>query len=192
LAVAVPPGEAGRGGGYSPHHSGLTPCSTSISKVFSDFQGFLGLPEKHNVEYVIVGGYAVGVHGFPRYTGDMDVFVGINGENAGRLVDVFREFGFASLGLKASDLLEPDTVVEVGREPMKIQVLTGIDGVTFDRCLSDRIMVNLSGLQVPFIGFESLLANKAASPRSKDRIDLEELTRLRDLQKKREIEREIE
>jgi predicted nucleotidyltransferase len=156
------------------------------------FQDFLGLLEKHKVEYVIVGGYAVGVHGFPRYTGEMDVFVGINGENAARLVDVFSEFGFESLSLKASDFLEPDTVVEVGREPMKIQVLTGIDGVTFDRCRSDQMMVNISGLQVPFIGFESLLANKAASPRSKDRIDLEELTRLRDLQKKREIEREIE
>jgi predicted nucleotidyltransferase len=156
------------------------------------FQDFLGLLEKHNVEYVIVGGYAVGVHGFPRYTGAMDVFVAISGENAGRLVEVFSEFGFASLSLKASDFLEPDTVVEVGREPMKIQVLTGIDGVTFDRCRSDRMMVNISGLQVPFIGFESLLANKAASPRSKDRIDLEELTRLRYLQKKREIEREIE
>lgn len=156
------------------------------------FQDFLGLLEKHNVEYVIVGGYAVGVHGFPRYTGAMDVFVAISGENAGRLVEVFSEFGFASLSLKASDFLDPDTVVEAGREPMKIQVLTGIDGVTFDRCRSDRMMVNISGLQVPFIGFESLLANKTASPRSKDRIDLEELTRLRDLQKKREIEREIE
>lgn len=156
------------------------------------FQDFLGLLEKHKVEYVIVGGYAVGVHGFPRYTGYIDVFVGISGQNAGRLVDVFNEFGFAFLSLKAGDFLEPDTVVEVGREPMKIQVLTGIDGVTFDRCRSDRMMVNISGLQVPFIGFESLLANKAASPRSKDRIDLEELTRLRDLQKKREIEREIE
>jgi len=156
------------------------------------FQDFLGLLEKHHVEYVIVGGYAVGVHGFPRYTGDIDVFVAISRENAGRLVDVFNEFGFASLSLKDSDFLEPDTVVEVGREPMKIQVLTGIDGVTFDRCRSDRMMVNISGLQVPFIGFESLLTNKASSPRSKDRIDLEELTRLRDLQKKREIEREIE
>jgi len=156
------------------------------------FQDFLELLEKHHVEYVIVGGYAVGVHGFPRYTGDIDIFVGISSENAARLVDVFNEFGFASLSLKAIDFLEPDTVVEVGREPMKIQVLTGIDGVTFDRCRSDRMMVNISGLQVPFIGFESLLANKAASPRSKDRIDLEELTRLRDLQKKREIEREIE
>jgi predicted nucleotidyltransferase len=156
------------------------------------FQDFLGLLEKHNVEYVIVGGYAVGVHGFPRYTGAMDVFVAISGENAGRLVEVFSEFGFASLSLKASDFLDPDTVVEAGREPMKIQVLKGIDGVTFDQCRSDRMIVNISGLEVPFIGFESLLANKTASPRSKDRIDLEELTRLRDLQKKREIEREIE
>jgi predicted nucleotidyltransferase len=156
------------------------------------FQDFLVLLEKHKVKYVIVGGYAVGVHGFPSYTGGMDVSVGISGENAARLVDVFDEFGFQSLSLEASDSLEPDTLVEVGREPMKIQVLTGIDGVTFDRCRSDRLMVNISGLQVPFIGFESLLANKAASPRSKDRIDLEELTRLRDLQKKREMEREIE
>ncbi len=156
------------------------------------FQDFLGLLEKHHVEYVIVGGYAVGVHGFPRYTGDMDVFVGISGQNAGRIVDVFNEFGFGTLGLKASDFLEPDTVVEVGREPIKIQVLTGIDGVTFERCRSDRIMVNISGLQVPFIGLESLLANKAASPRSKDRTDLEELTRLRELQKKHDIEREID
>ena len=156
------------------------------------FQDFLGLLEKHKVEYVIVGGYAVGVHGFPRYTGDMDVFVAISRENAGRLVDVFTEFGFASLNLKAGDFLEPDAVVEIGREPMKIQVLTGIDGISFDRCRSDRILVDISGLQVPFIGFDSLMANKAASPRSRDRIDLEELARLRDLQKERDGGRKIE
>jgi hypothetical protein len=155
------------------------------------FQDFLGLLERHKVEYVIVGGYAVGVHGFPRYTGDMDVFVAISRENAGRLLNVFAEFGFASLNLRAEDFLEPDTVVEVGREPMKIQVLTGIDGISFDQCRADRILVNVSGLQVPFIGFDALLANKAASPRSKDRIDLEELTQLKNLQKKRDIDREV-
>jgi predicted nucleotidyltransferase len=156
------------------------------------FQDFLGLLEKHRVEYVVVGGYAVGVHGFPRYTGDMDVFVAISRENAGRLLNVFAEFGFASLNLKAEDFLEPDTVVEVGREPMKIQVLTGIDGISFDQCRADRILVDVSGLQVPFIGFDALLANKAASPRSKDRIDLEELTRLRDLKRERDLGPEIE
>ena len=131
------------------------------------FHDFLGLLEKHNVEYVIVGGYAVGIHGFPRYTGGRDVFVDISAENAGRLVEIFDEFGLASLGLKAGDFLQPDTVVEVRREPMKIQVLTGIDGVTFDRCRSDQMMENVSGLQVPFIGFESLMANKAVSPGTK-------------------------
>jgi hypothetical protein len=156
------------------------------------FQDFLGLLEKHKVEYVVVGGYAVGVHGFPRYTGDMDVFVAISRENAGRLLNVFAEFGFASLELKAEDFLEPDTVIEVGREPIKIQVLTGIDGISFDQCRTGRILVDVSGLQVPFIGFDALLANKAASPRSKDRIDFEELTQLKNLQKKRDIEREIE
>ena len=69
-----------------------------------------------------------------------------------------------SLNLKAEDFLGPYMVVEIGREPMKIQVLTGIDGVSFDRCQSDRVVINLSGLPVPFIGFDSLLANKAASP----------------------------
>jgi hypothetical protein len=149
------------------------------------FLDFLGLLEKHKVEYVVVGGYAVGVHGFPRYTGDLDVFVAISRENAGRLLGVLAEFGFSSLKLTAEDFLEPDMVVEIGREPMKIQVLTGIDGVSFEKCRSDRLLVNISGVRVPFIGLDCLLANKAASPRNKDRIDLEELTRLRDLQRDR-------
>jgi len=156
------------------------------------FLDFLGLLAKHNVEHLVVGGYAVGVHGFPRFTCALDIFVAMSRENAGRLIDVFGEFGFASLNLKPEDFLEPDTVVEIGREPMKIQILTGIDGVSFDRCRRDSILVNVSGIQVPFIGLEALMANKAASPRSKDRIDLEELTRLRALQGNRDPDREID
>jgi hypothetical protein len=156
------------------------------------FLDFLRLLESHKVEFVVVGGYAVGVHGFPRYTGDLDVFVAINRENANRLIRVFKEFGFASLNLKPEDFLEADMVVEIGREPIKIQILTGIDGISFERCRNDRIVVNVSGTQIPFIGFDSLLANKAASPRNKDRIDLEELTRIRDLQQDRRVDREID
>jgi predicted nucleotidyltransferase len=156
------------------------------------FLDFLKLLESHKVEFVVVGGYAVGVHGFPRYTGDLDVFVEISRENAGRLIDVFKEFGFASLGLKPEDFLEADMVVEIGREPIKIQVLTGIDGISFGQCRNDRILVNVSGTQIPFIGLNALLANKAASPRNKDRIDLDELTRIRDLQQGRGVDREID
>ncbi len=156
------------------------------------FLDFLKLLESHKVEFLVVGGYAVGVHGFPRYTGDLDVFVAISRENADRLVGVFKEFGFASLNLKPEDFLEADMVVEIGREPIKIQVLTGIDGVSFGQCRNDRILLNVSGTKIPFIGFDSLLANKAASPRNKDRIDLEELTRIRDLQRDRDVDREID
>jgi predicted nucleotidyltransferase len=156
------------------------------------FLDFLRLLENHKVEFVVVGGYAVGVHGFPRYTGDLDVFVAISRENADRLIGVFGEFGFSSLNLKSEDFLEPNIVIEIGREPMKIQVLTGIDGISFEQCRIDRIFVDDSGLRIPFIGFDSLLANKAASPRNKDRIDLEELTRLRDLEKNRDQGQEID
>lgn len=150
------------------------------------FLDFLGLLAKHEVEYLVIGGYAVAAHGFPRFTGDLDVFVAIGRDNAQCLVDVFDEFGFASLNLNEEDFLEPDIVVEIGREPMKIQVLTGIDGITFDRCRADQMILEADGLRIPFIGLDSLLINKAASPRNKDRIDFEELTRLRDLQKEKE------
>jgi predicted nucleotidyltransferase len=148
------------------------------------FLDFLGLLEKHRVEYLVIGGYAVAAHGFPRFTGDLDVFVAISRENARHMLEVFAEFGFASLNLTEKDFLEPDIVIEVGREPMKIQVLTGIDGISFERCRADRIMVEAGGLQIPFIGLDSLLVNKAASNRAKDQIDFAELTRLQRLRER--------
>ncbi|MEY3000534.1 MAG: hypothetical protein RL648_748 [Verrucomicrobiota bacterium] len=144
------------------------------------FQAFIALLEKNKVRYLIVGGYAVGLHGFPRYTGDIDVFIAISEENARLVLKTFSEFGFGDLGLKESDFMEDEIVVEIGREPLKIQILTGIDGVTFEECWSDRISVQLSGLEVPFIGIDSLIRNKAATPRAKDKIDLQELRRIRD------------
>jgi hypothetical protein len=94
---------------------------------------------------------------------------------------LFAEFGFGDVGLVAADFLEADTVVEIGREPMKIQVLTGIDGVTFEQCYAGKVEFEDAGLRIPFIGLEELLKNKAASPRAKDRIDLEELQKARRL-----------
>lgn len=121
----------------------------------------------------------MGFHGFPRYTGDLDVFVAISKGNAERLVNVFAEFGFSDIGLAPSDFLETETIVEIGREPFKIQVLTGIDGVAFDACHERRVEFDDAGMRVPFISLDDLIANKAATRRSRDRIDLEELMRLR-------------
>lgn len=131
------------------------------------FLDFLKLLERHEVEFVVVGGYAVGVHGFPRYTGDLDVFVAISRENAERLVGVFKEFGFGSLDLKPEDFLERDTVIKIGREPIKIQVLTGIDGVSFERCRNDRIVLNVSGSEIPFIGFDSFSPTRPHLPEAR-------------------------
>lgn len=143
------------------------------------FREFLELLADNEVKYLVVGGYAVAVHGFPRYTGDMDVFIALNPGNAERVLRVFENFGFGGMGISEADFLEKDTIVEIGREPNKIQVLTGIDGVDFSSAYANRIEVDIQGLRVPFIGLDDLLQNKAASGRSKDLIDLEELKRIK-------------
>jgi len=147
------------------------------------FRDFIALLAKHGVEYLVVGGYAVGFHGFPRYTGDIDIFVAISERNAEGLIAVFSEFGFSDIGLKKSDFLDQGMIVEIGREPMKIQVLTGIDGVTFDACYRRRIIFDDGQAAIPFISLGDLIANKNAAPRPKDKIDLDELRRIRDEKK---------
>lgn len=142
-----------------------------------DFREFIALLEEAGVDYLIVGGYAVGLHGFPRYTGDIDFFVAVSKQNAEQLIGVFEKFGFGDIGLTEQDFLEEDFVVEIGREPRKIQVLTGIDGVEFADCYERRVEVQVDGLQMKFIGKEDLISNKRASGRSKDKLDVEELTK---------------
>jgi hypothetical protein len=144
------------------------------------FRDFIALLARHGVEFLVVGGYAVGFHGFPRYTGDLDVFVAISERNAVGLLAVFAEFGFSEIGLTKGDFLEQETIVEIGREPMKIQVLTGIDGVVFDACYRRRVIFNDGDASIPFISIDDLIANKEATPRAKDKIDAGELRRIRD------------
>jgi predicted nucleotidyltransferase len=124
-----------------------------------DFLEFIGLLENHGVDYLIIGGYAVALHGFPRYTGDIDFFVAVNPENAVKLMNVFNAFGFGDIGIDQNDFMQPNFVVEIGREPRKIQVLTGIDGVTFADCSSRRVEVDLQGMNLKFIGKEDLIRN---------------------------------
>jgi predicted nucleotidyltransferase len=143
-----------------------------------DFLEFIGYLEEEKVDYLVVGGYAVGLHGFPRYTGDIDFFVAVNDENSGRIVRVFDKFGFGDIGIVREDFLKKDHVVEIGREPRKIQILTGIDGVEFEKCLRGKVEIEINGKMVKFIGKDDLLINKAASGRAKDLIDLDELKKL--------------
>ena len=108
-----------------------------------DFKEFVELLNKNNVEYLIVGGYAVGIHGYPRYTGDLDIWINATRQNAHKMVAVLDEFGFSSFGLTEEDFIKSGNIIQMGYPPFRIDVLTKIDGVEFDACYKNKIIVNL-------------------------------------------------
>lgn len=140
-----------------------------------DFSEFIGLLRDHEVRFLVVGGYAVAAHGHPRYTGDLDVWVLVDPDNSERLVRALDDFGFGSVGLTVADFLTPDQVVQLGYPPLRIDLLTSIDGVTFAECFPRRLELPLGDVTVPFIGLEDLRRNKAASGRAQDMADLDAL-----------------
>ena len=145
-------------------------------KIPRDSKEFIELLNKNEVRYLIVGGYAVAFHGHPRMTGDIDFFVERSEENARKLAAVLTEFGFAGLGLTASDFLEPETIVQLGYPPNRIDLVTSISGVAFAQAWERRVGEEVDGVVMPFLGREDLLANKAASGRPKDLADLDALS----------------
>ncbi|MBU0677895.1 MAG: hypothetical protein KJ626_07230 [Verrucomicrobia bacterium] len=142
----------------------------------ADFREFLKLLNESEVQYLLIGGYAVGYHGYPRATADIDIWVAISQENASRLVDVFSRFGLSDPGLSPDLFLKPGKIIRMGVPPMRIEVLTEIDGVRFDECYADRITAEIDGQHVPLISIEHLRKNKRASGRHKDLDDLEHLS----------------
>jgi len=139
-----------------------------------DFKEFAELLNARGVEYLVVGGYALAAHGHPRYTGDIDFWVRHSAANLARLLLALDDFGFASLGLRLADF-DADTVVQLGQPPRRIDLLTAIDGVSFDACYARRERVQLSGLFLDIIGLEDFKTNKRATGRLKDLADLESL-----------------
>ena len=127
------------------------------------------------VKYLIVGGHAVAFHGRPRFTGDFDFFIERSAQNAARMAEVVSAFGFGSLGLKAEDFLEVGIVVQLGRPPNRIDLLTSIDGVEFSAAWQRKMEGKLDGIPAYFIGKEELLANKRATGRPQDLADAAEL-----------------
>jgi predicted nucleotidyltransferase len=140
-----------------------------------DFREFIELLIKHKAEYLIVGGYAVGVHGHPRYTGDLDIWLNPSPENAELILQSVREFGFSSFGLTQADFTKPGNVIQLGYPPLRIDLLTGIDGVTFVECYKNRKEVIIDDLKVNFIGYKDLLKNKKESGRPRDIDDIDNL-----------------
>lgn len=148
-----------------------------MEKLDPNFADFLKSLNAQCVEYLVVGGYAVGYHGFVRATGDLDVFVRPSAENAERLLAAFKDFGLDVPELTAAVFMEPGRIVRIGVPPVRLEVMNAISGVSFDDCFGQRIEESIAGLRICFIDRESLLVNKRAAGRPKDLADIDALTR---------------
>jgi predicted nucleotidyltransferase len=140
-----------------------------------DFKEFLVLLNSKDVEYLLIGGYAIAYHGYPRATGDIDLWIAMDVRNARKLVAALEEFGFASPELTVDTFLEVGRVVRMGVPPFRIEVLTTISGVDFATCYRRRLEDVIDGTPINIIALEDLKLNKAASGRAKDIDDLENL-----------------
>ena len=140
-----------------------------------DFKDFLKLLNSHKVKYLLIGGYAVGYHGYPRATSDMDIWIAIDSANAENLVEVLKKFGFDTPQLSKNLFLEENKIIRMGVAPIKIEILTSISGVDFKECYQNKIVDEIDGIQVDIIGLEQLKINKKASGRHKDLDDFENL-----------------
>jgi len=140
-----------------------------------DFKEFFQLLNKKEVSYLIIGGFAVAYHGYPRYTKDVDIWIMIDPDNAAKMAAVLKDFGFESLGLEEKDFLEQDTIIQLGYAPNRIDLIMGIPEVNFEDAYKRREEEEIDGVQLSFIGLEDLRAIKKASGRMQDLADLENL-----------------
>jgi predicted nucleotidyltransferase len=141
-----------------------------------DFREFIESLNKHNVRYLLIGGYAVALHGHPRYTKDLDIWIWMEDTNAANLLNALKDFGFSSLPLVIEDFLKPDQIVQLGFPPNRIDLITSPKGVDFNACYASREEIEIEGLKVKLIDLNNLKINKKATGRHQDLADLENLT----------------
>lgn len=144
-------------------------------EVQPDFKELLALFNDHRVSYLIVGGYALAFHGAPRFTGDLDILIKPDHENASRIVAALDAFGFASLGITESDFEQPDQVIQLGVAPVRIDLITSITGVSWDEAFTGRVVSSYGDVPVHYIGRQQFVLNKRATGRKRDLADLEAL-----------------
>jgi hypothetical protein len=138
-----------------------------------DFRDLLELFNAHKVEYMIVGGYALAFHGAPRYTGDIDIFIKSDAENAQRILSALDKFGFKSIGLTIEDFENPEKVVQLGVPPVRVDIITSLSGVTWEDAYSGRETGKYGDISVYYIGRKQFISNKRAIGRKKDLADIE-------------------
>jgi len=144
-------------------------------EVQEDFREFLELLNAHEVQFLIVGGYALAFHGAPRFTGDIDVFVKPDNANAKRIINALADFGFSSLNLTINDFKDQNKVIQLGLPPVRIDIITSISGVTWEEADASKEPGLFGDVSVSYIGKKQFITNKRATGRKKDLADIEAL-----------------
>jgi len=141
-------------------------------KVEKDYEELLKLLNKHKVKYCIIGAYAVAFYAKPRYTKDMDIFIESSFENSEKIVNALNDFGFKSLDLYAKDFCTKGKIIQLGYEPLRIDIVTSIQGCSFEQAWQNKVIGTYGAEKVYFIGIDDLIRTKKESNRSGDKIDL--------------------
>ncbi len=144
-------------------------------KTSKDLREFVALLNSRKIKYLLVGGYAVAYHGLPRYTEDIDFLIETSPENASLVATAINDFGFANLGLKPDDFLAPENVIQLGRAPNRIDLLTSVTAVSFEEAWKTKVQTELDGLPVWVISKDLLVKNKLATGRRQDLADVERI-----------------
>jgi predicted nucleotidyltransferase len=144
-----------------------------------DFKEFIELLNEYKVKYLVIGGYAVNFHGYPRYTKDIDFWLWMTKENIQNLIQAIRQFGFGSLDLEIKDFLTPENIIQLGFEPYRIDLLVAVDGVDFEECYKRRTEAQLDGTDVNFLSLQDLITAKKKTGRLQDLADAEQLEKLK-------------
>ncbi|MEQ8535367.1 MAG: nucleotidyltransferase [Imperialibacter sp.] len=144
-----------------------------------DFKEFLELLNVHKVRYLIVGGYAVNFHGYPRYTKDIDLWIWLKRENLTSLLNALQEFGISADSLSESDLYEKSNIIQLGYEPHRIDLLMDVDGIDFESCFENRKAVTLEDIEINFLSIDDLIIAKKSMCRLQDLADAEQLEKIR-------------
>ena len=146
-------------------------------EIHRDFSELLNEFVAAGVRFLVVGGYAVGVHARPRMTKDLDLFVARDGENAARLYRALARFGAALDGVTEADFASDDLIYQMGRPPVRVDIITAIEGVDFEEAWKTRVVVSIAGVDVNVIGKEELIRNKTAVARPQDLADIDAIVR---------------
>ncbi|MEW6410043.1 MAG: hypothetical protein AB1488_08020 [Nitrospirota bacterium] len=144
-----------------------------MEKVEKDYEELLRLFNKHKVKYCIVGAFAVAFYAKPRYTKDMDILVEPSIENGKKIVESLNEFGFGTLGLSINDFTQEGGIIQLGYEPVRVDIMTSIEGCTFRQVWKNKKRGKYGRENIYFIGLEELIKNKQASKRKQDKVDLD-------------------